>query len=301
MNAAATPTLLRVISARECPQRFARESALTTESADMPARALERIDTVSAVSLGSAVVSTGTWAPAGNAHIITRKTTAPSGAARSPRLKKISILTSSPAAVAQRSIARAVRRAEVVVRFHHLIRRDSRSAHLPDLYSCREVRDQRRFAWSSARRKYRSEIGCHRVTRSHNVVPLSRRGRHPPDLSTRRYEHHAALAKSKQEVFHSEPVEGCRQCLRMIEIDGSPKRGLELPPVRLEDRRTSIREEIAVLGVDDDGNASSPRALDSTGDHGGHYDSLVVILEDQRIGLIDRRTERVEQPLRVLA
>src|SRR5688572_19711166 len=88
MKAAATPTLLRVISARECPQRFARVSGFSTESADMPTRALERTDTVSAVSLGSAVVSTGTWASVGNAEIITRKTTATIEAARSARIKK---------------------------------------------------------------------------------------------------------------------------------------------------------------------------------------------------------------------
>ena len=65
----------------------------------------------------------------------------------------------------------------------------------------------------------------------------------------------------------------------------APEGGLQFAAVGLEHGRAAIREEVAVLGIDDDGNAALPRpASIALVDHLGHQHALVVVLEHERVG-----------------
>ena len=83
----------------------------------------------------------------------------------------------------------------------------------------------------------------------------------------------------------------------MLEIDRRAERRLELAPVRLEDRRPRVREEVAVLGIDHHGDATRVRRRHGAPDHGLDQHALVVVLEHECVGIGHRAIDRGEERL----
>ena len=73
----------------------------------------------------------------------------------------------------------------------------------------------------------------------------------------------------------------------MLEIYRRSERRLELAPIRLEDRRPAIGEEILVLGIHHSRHFARLRVVHERGYQGGSQNALVVVLEDKRIGGVD--------------
>ena len=65
----------------------------------------------------------------------------------------------------------------------------------------------------------------------------------------------------------------------------APSADSELAPIRLEDRRAAIQEEIPVLRIDDDRNALRSRRAHRRLDHARDEHALVVVLEHERVGV----------------
>ena len=71
----------------------------------------------------------------------------------------------------------------------------------------------------------------------------------------------------------------------MVEVHGGAECGIEFAAIGLEDRGAGVREEVAVLGIDDNGDPLGVGARDGVRDHGDNEHALVVVLEDQRVGV----------------
>ncbi len=81
----------------------------------------------------------------------------------------------------------------------------------------------------------------------------------------------------------------------MLDVHGCAQRGLELPAIRLEDRRALVREEISVFRIYYGGNTSGMGVLHGQVDELGRQHSLVVILEHHRGPVVDRRNRRIDE------
>src|SRR3954468_16851137 len=87
----------------------------------------------------------------------------------------------------------------------------------------------------------------------------------------------------------------------MLEIHPRADCRLELAPIRLEDARTAIGEEVPVLRVDDNREVARAGAGDGLLDDMRHQDALVVVFEHDRVRDGNRRLYRAEELLYLLA
>src|SRR5690348_13499995 len=85
----------------------------------------------------------------------------------------------------------------------------------------------------------------------------------------------------------------------MLEVHGRAHGRLELATIRLEHRRATITKEVSILRIDDDRNAPGPRELNRALDHPRNEDALVVVLEHERISVLDRVSDGAEQSVDV--
>ena len=71
----------------------------------------------------------------------------------------------------------------------------------------------------------------------------------------------------------------------MLEIDARAQRLLQLAPVRLEHGGTAVGEEVPELGIHHDGDAAAAREAGRALDHGGGQHALIVVLDQERVGV----------------
>src|SRR5687768_12880818 len=100
-------------------------------------------------------------------------------------------------------------------------------------------------------------------------------------------------------MFDTKAVECGWQRLGVVELEFRAKRGLELPAVWLEDRRSTITEKIPVFRIDYDRNAAASGVADYRRDKRRDEQSLVVILEHDGIGSIDGGQSSGQETLHV--
>src|SRR5207248_11451556 len=108
-------------------------------------------------------------------------------------------------------------------------------------------------------------------------------------------------AQGGSEVFHAEAPQGRGQWRVMIQIHRRADRRLELAPVRLEDGRAAILKEIVVIRIDDDWNPATARVGDRLLNETRHKNALVVVLQDERVGLVDRHPRPIEEAIYLAA
>jgi hypothetical protein len=87
----------------------------------------------------------------------------------------------------------------------------------------------------------------------------------------------------------------------MLEVHLGAECRLELAPVRLEHGRAPVREEIPVLGIHHDRNAARFGLGYHGSDNERHEQALVVVLEDDGVGVIERSQSGVEEILHLAA
>src|SRR3954468_22522641 len=98
-------------------------------------------------------------------------------------------------------------------------------------------------------------------------------------------------------MLDAETMQRLRQRRGMFEVDCCAERCLELASIRLEDRGSTIEEEVAVLRVDDDRDTTLPRGTKGLLDHARHEHTLVVILENERVRVPNGAIDGVQKTI----
>jgi hypothetical protein len=150
--------------------------------------------------------------------------------------------------------------AELIEGVNDFLRRNSSGTKLPDFDTGGKVCDHCRFCRRSTSCEHRRQVRRHSVTSADNVIHFPRRGGDSTDLAIRGHQRHSRFAQSEKKVFYTEAFQRFRQREWVIEIDFRSQRRLQLSTVRLENRGALLGEEVSVLGVDHDRNASLSRA-----------------------------------------
>lgn len=174
---------------------------------------------------------------------------------------------------------------------------DRRGTGLADLYPGGVIRDDGGLDRRGPHREHRGEVGGHSIASPDDIEDLARGRRDVVDHPIGVDQSHPTLAQREQEPLGAQSVQDGGQRFRVLEIHRRAEGGLELPAVRLEDRRPAVGEEVPVLRVDDDGDTFRLGRGDRPMDHRFGEDALVVILEDQGIGIGDGAVDGEEEGL----